>query len=173
MLAFERFSEGYEYLSEKLLLPMEYGAIPAYRGNGHQWIDWLSINREAFIDRNSFSSDEAFAKGIVELLRDPQRMDRMQHAKAFVNLQDAKDRIFFFNEPFKIGEKGYPALVEYVRNNPLFKRLMNKQVVTYYNPRSIASIEWLRFMLNAGEMRRVTDPAEFDKADIEFDWCCP
>lgn len=68
MIAFERFEQGHEYLSEKLFIPLEYGAVPAYYGNGHRLMESLTVNPKSFLDRTKFPNDQAFAEHIVSLL---------------------------------------------------------------------------------------------------------
>jgi len=66
-----------EALDEKLGHPMNYGAIPVYKGNGAR----LARERgypATFLDRANYSHDGDFARAIIDLALDPVRIDAMQ-----------------------------------------------------------------------------------------------
>ena len=104
MLSFERYQNGSDYLSEKLFLPLEHGAIPAYFGNGQKIIDMLKVNRKSYVDRSDFESAEAFADKIIDLLRHPEELQRMQNEPVFHDPEMAFKRILFFSPPLRFGE---------------------------------------------------------------------
>jgi len=66
-----------EALDEKLGHPMNYGAIPIYKGNGARLAKEHGFP-ETFLDRANYSYDEDFARAIIDLALDPVRIDAMQ-----------------------------------------------------------------------------------------------
>jgi len=76
VVAFERFQPGMEYLSEKPFLPVRFGAVPLYYGNGQRLAASQGVDVLPWIDRADSPSDEAFAERVVTLARDlPDALD--------------------------------------------------------------------------------------------------
>ena len=70
VMAFENFSEGYEYLSEKPFLPLEMGSLGIYIGNGIELLKECGINvADKFIFTGS-SYDISQASSIVKTVKD-------------------------------------------------------------------------------------------------------
>jgi len=161
------------YLSEKLFIPMNYGAIPVYRGNGHQWFDQLTVNHEAFLDRANYKSDEELGHAIVNLLRNSTRMLQIQREPVFKDESVAYKRANFYLYPEEIGKEGIPEIYEFVRSSERFARVLNKSVLTYSIPytrvKTKAQGGILKVLFGADKVVRRDDQC----ADVEFDWCCP
>ena len=169
MLSFERFKHGHHYLSEKLFLPLEYGAVPAYYGNGHTILDMLNVNTKAFIDRLDFESDEAFADKIVHLLHHPEELQRMQDEPAFHDVETARKRVMFLHPVGKIGEEGNPELYKILRENDRFKKFINGANIKI----RATGVDYgglVKHVLNISSIQNVTDPDEC--VDIEVHGCC-
>jgi len=83
MLAFERMQEGYDYLSEKLFMPMVAGAIPLYFGNGQHLMDTVRVNKERVLDRGNYGNDAAFVDAVITLLQDKDRLDAFSKQQLF------------------------------------------------------------------------------------------
>lgn len=170
MLAFERFQEGHHYLSEKLFIPLEHGAVAAYYGNGHSILDILTVNRNSFIDRLQFTSDEAYADRIVYLLRHPKELQRMQEEPVFYNVEMAQKRALFMVHVGNTTEEWNPELYRAFRESEKFKKFINAKRITYraygVNPVSI-----VKHVLNITSLVRVHDPDSC--VDIEVSGCCP
>lgn len=172
ILAFERATPGLDYLGEKLFLPLYYGAIPAYRGNGHRLMDKLTLNRKSFIDRNSFASDEEFAKGIVALLKDEKRLEEIQREPIYENYPVAAARMNFWNDPERYAEKGIPEILKFIKNSPRFRPFLNRDVIYYWTPREDHNVEKVvKVLLNARNVVKLPN-ARANEADVEVDRCC-
>jgi len=169
VVAFERYLPGKTYLSEKVFMPMEHGAIPIYRGNGHKWMDLLSVNRKAFLDRNDYRTEEDFARAVVDLLKDNERMLAMQREPVFTDESMAYKRVMFFKNPGAIGENGIPELYRYVRTEPKFAHLLNKQVLAVWIPLVPVADDIFKVLFNVSRVVRLKSA---ECADAEFDWCC-
>ena len=169
MLSFERFQLGHHYLSEKLFMPLEHGAIPAYFGNGHSILDMLTVNRNAFLDRIEFSSDEAFADEIVDLLRHPDKLQKMQQEQIFHDLEMAKKRILFIAQLDKSNQEWNPELYHALRENAKFNRFINATNVRIRSS-GVNNVEIIKHVLNLSSIDYVHDPAAC--VDIEVNGCC-
>lgn len=165
ILSIDNYNDDNIYLSEKFFMPLAYGAIPAYIGNGQQFIEWASINKECYLDRINYVSDEEFAYSIVNLLKNHKNLEYMQQKK-----EGDRDKLnFWFSGPLSIGEKGFPELITYMRNNFNFS---NKNEITY-------KVDYHHMNKNVhylGELLSITfkKPAKQvkDDADVIFSFCC-
>ena len=78
VIAFENFSPGAEYLSEKPFLAWAHGAVPLYHGNGQALMDGAGLRRDCLVDARDFEDTSAFVRRVVELAKDPERLDAMR-----------------------------------------------------------------------------------------------
>lgn len=169
VLAFERYyDKKLAYLSEKLFHGFENGAIPAYHGTGEPWIDLLTVNRNAFINRASFDSDEAFAHGIVALLRNTQKIQRMQEEHVFTDIRNAKYRALFWKNATA---EGSPELTRFINTSPSFAPLRKRRILTYYSTRAnrLVPPHVLQYLFEPQYLKRVYIPYG---ADLYITGCC-
>ncbi len=75
MIAFENFTPGFTYLSEKPFLPGHYGAIPLYHGNGYKELQSCGFNTDRMLVHKG--DDQAFAIEVVGLLQNPERLEAL------------------------------------------------------------------------------------------------
>ena len=66
-----------ESLDDKIAKPIFYGAIPLYQGTGARLAQENGYP-SSYLDRENYKSDEEFAHAVVDLARDPERIDLMQ-----------------------------------------------------------------------------------------------
>jgi hypothetical protein len=170
MLAFERHQPGVHYLGEKIFLPLEYGAISAYFGNGHEYLDLLRVNRRSFIDRSAFPSDDEFAENIVHLLRYPKELQKMQEEIVFFDPVMAWKRIFYFEVPELMGEAGAPELYRALRNIEKFRKLSNRSGLKVRTGGNGGQINIIQHILNITSIVHVKD--ENDCPELEAFGCC-
>jgi len=113
MLSFERPREGYDYLSEKLFVPMVAGAIPVYFGNGQHLMDTVGVNKERVLDRGNYGNDMAFVDAVINLLKDKERLDAFSKQKPFLDMSTQLPVVD-------------PKLRALVDSNPKFKTLRDR-----------------------------------------------
>ena len=139
IIAFEKVNgTGDEYLTEKPFLPMHYGAIPVYWGTGHDLMNRIGVNMKRIIDRSDYDTHESFAKAIVDLLRDPNRLSKMYDMPLVENPNGLLASDIY--KPFT------PSLRKSGCNTPIMKRLRDKNTIYISNKApGIVDIEhWLR-----------------------------
>jgi len=162
-------------MGEKPFLPLEYGAITAYHGNGQRWMDMYGVNRKKnMIDREDFKSDEEFAYGIVALLKDSARLELMQAEPVFFDPVNIEKKVRFFTDPKRVGNAAFPEISEYVRSSPRFKNMLDRPLLTYvdtrWDTRSLGA-DLLATIFNATKV--VKCPATDEEfADVEMYMCC-
>ena len=78
IVAFENFTEGQDYLSEKPFLGWRHGSVPLYKGNGQRLMRQIGINQAAMVDADAFADDEAFVARVVELAQQPDQLAPLQ-----------------------------------------------------------------------------------------------
>lgn len=79
MIAISRSQDtNSEALDEKLLKPMEYGAIPVYKGNGERLAKTQGYP-STYLSWNNYSSNEKFADAVVKLALNSIKLDKIQH----------------------------------------------------------------------------------------------
>ena len=77
MIAFENYSEGFDYLCEKPFLAAVAGAIPLYDGNGLHLFEQVGMNSERMLVRGKDDDPAAFAKRVADVLQDPHELKRL------------------------------------------------------------------------------------------------
>lgn len=167
ILSIDNYNNNNLYLSEKFFIPLAYGAIPAYIGNGQSFIEWNEINKECYLDRINYESDEAFAYAIVDVLKNQQKLEYMQQQK-----RGNSDKLsFWYNGPLTIGDKGSPELIKYMRTHFDFS---HKDIITYYvdyhhmDDRHLFLGEFLTVVFNKPAKKIDQSP----NADVIFTFCC-
>eukprot|EP00618_Florenciella_parvula_P024951 CAMPEP_0119469018 /NCGR_PEP_ID=MMETSP1344-20130328/2529_1 /TAXON_ID=236787 /ORGANISM="Florenciella parvula, Strain CCMP2471" /LENGTH=376 /DNA_ID=CAMNT_0007501545 /DNA_START=184 /DNA_END=1311 /DNA_ORIENTATION=+ len=86
MIAFPRsYNASSEALDEKLALPMTYGAVPVYRGNGQRLAMLNGFSNASWIDRKDFLDDTELAWHVVDLAKQPEKLDQIREV-GFVGL---------------------------------------------------------------------------------------
>ena len=172
MISFERFYHNMDYLSEKLFIPFEYGAIPVYMGNGHSIMDLLTVNRRAFVDAKNYRTVDLLADELVRLLQHPVELQQMQNEPVFLDWQQAYNRIRFVFSPLEIGEKGAPELYKIIESSDRLRGLKDRPTLSYYRLRERPpnATYMLMTMFNAGKVVEVNPLSKCP--DIILDWCC-
>jgi hypothetical protein len=174
MLAFERFTPGLDYLSEKLFTPLTKGAIPAYFGNGHRHLQLLGVNPARILDRFKYATDDAFIQAIIHLLGDMDRMEKMKNEPVFLNLNASRARLSFWNDPKLHGIQGNPELIQYTMTSPKFESIRHRREITWHLSGSIFAgsekkdRDFFRLAFNS-TARRVQDK---EIAHVEVNTCC-
>jgi hypothetical protein len=173
VLAFERHTKVHNYLGEKLFLPLEYGAVPVYAGNGHPWMKLLGVNPNALLDRAQYESDNAFAEAVVGLLKDPQRLDTMQSQPVFRNVTLASGIVKMYVDPLKTGATSYPDLFARIQSTPKLRRLYGRKLITFStssgDPFNVQTI--VKGLFHAKYAVRL-ERADEEDADIVVYRCC-
>jgi hypothetical protein len=82
VLAFENYTPGVEYLSEKPFLALEFGGVAAYCGNGQRLLRDLGTNVDKLIDVTG-NVPEVAAERVLRLLQNHQELDRLSVSDAF------------------------------------------------------------------------------------------
>jgi hypothetical protein len=77
IVSFEHFAAGFQYLSEKPFLPLEFGAIPLYHGNGQSFMDACGLNTKRLIDVSHFPTYSLFCQHVVDMLKLPSRLQAL------------------------------------------------------------------------------------------------
>jgi hypothetical protein len=173
MLAMETNFPPAEYLSEKVFTPLTKGAIPAYYGNGQRYMDLLTLNRARVIDRKDFTSDFQFIEKILDLLRNPEKLQRMQQLPVFHDFGNAQARLDFWNDPLGVGVKGNPELIHYTRTSPKFERIRNKAITFHHTGSSFTGshekdLGFFKLAFNA-TAKKIDEKS---LADVEVHTCC-
>lgn len=171
ILSIDNYNHDYTYLSEKFFLPLVYGAIPIYSGNGDNILqNVLNINNNCYLTRKNYSSDQDFANAIVELLKNKDKMKNMQIVDHFTSSQGL-DRInFWIDGPKKVGYSGAPELIDYLRKT--YPELYDKDEIRW-------DVDYHHLNDNVnylGELLTLTfnkPSKKVDKnKDVLFEFCC-
>ncbi len=171
MLAAENYNDDHIYLSEKFFLPITHGCIPLYIGNGDVFLqDQLNVNKNSYLTRKDYDSDQAFADAIVNLLKNPNKLKEMQRANPFTTMEGLNRIKFWANGPKQIGYWGAPELINYLRKT--YPEFYNKDEITWktgYNHLN-DNVHYLGELLTLAfdrPARRVDE-----KEDVSFIFCC-
>lgn len=130
ILAVENYNDDHIYLSEKFFLPITHGSIPIYAGNGDVFLqDQLNINKNSYLTRKDYESDQAFADAIVNLLKNPNKLKEMQQADPFTTTEGLNRINIWSDGPKQIGYSGAPELIDYLRKT--YPEFYNKDEITW------------------------------------------
>ena len=113
--AFENYTEGLEYASEKPWLPEQSGAIAVYDGNGHDLLR-SGFNTDRMVQRQAGESDEAFAARFAHLLVD----DNGSEARRLHALPSGKPTL------------DLNPIAEYVSKHPKYEALQSQSEIVVY-----------------------------------------
>ena len=177
MLAFERFTPGAHYLSEKLFIPLEKGSVSAYFGNGYEYMDQLTVNRKAFIDYGRFNNIDLFADEIIRLLRTPDELQSIQDEHVFEDPDLARQKIMFVTKPLEADiDKAAPELRTIIRHTERLQALTKRRELTFqsltsHGPSDEGKAALLSTLFSSPDIGRPKVATEICP-DILLDWCC-
>lgn len=77
IVSFENYTDGLAYLSEKPFLPLEFGAVPLYHGNGQSLMHACGVNAARLIDASTFPDYSLFCQHVVDMLMSPWRLQEL------------------------------------------------------------------------------------------------
>jgi hypothetical protein len=159
VVAFENFSEGYSYLSEKPFLPLETGALGIYIGNGIDLLQDAGVNvKDKFVFVGS-SYDINQAPLIVKAVKD-----------VIMNEEDAIRRMTapaFIEKTLTTETLNLEKVQEFCTRHPKMKKIRNLEKINVFVGPAYGFVHpfkdpaWMKRMLRTnGKIFHVEDPSQ-------------